>query len=57
MNTKTFKKIAESKGYEFWYDRNIRLWTLTKDGYETNYYTKYVIDNLTDAQVDNIFPK
>lgn len=43
---KSYKLAAQEVGYEFWYDRSIRLWAATKEGYETQYFTKDVCDRM-----------
>ena len=41
-----FVKVAEKQGFVMWYDRSIRLWTVTKEGYETEYYTKNILEEM-----------
>lgn len=50
---KEFKKIAEKYGFELWWDRNICLWTLTKEGMETDYYTKIVLEVIGAQKFEN----
>lgn len=34
---KKFVEISLANGFDLWYDRSIRLWTLTKEGCTTEY--------------------
>lgn len=43
------KQIAKTYGYTMWYDRALRLWTLTQDGRETLYFPPLILKNMTAA--------
>lgn len=43
---KVFKKAAERFGYEFWYDRSLKAWALTKEGVETEYFDTYILNHM-----------
>ena len=39
-----FKSYAESQGYKVWFDSYLKLWTFIKDGSETEYFTRHVLE-------------
>ena len=43
---KVFQKAAERFGYELWYDRSLKAWTLTKEGCETEYFDSYMLNHM-----------
>jgi hypothetical protein len=49
-NLKLFKKAATEKGYNFYYDRSLKLYALYKKDYDGNteaqYFTKELIENV-----------
>lgn len=58
-NLKLFKKAAKVKGYNFYFDRSLKLYALYKkdiDGStETQYFTKMLIENVIsiDALIES----
>lgn len=43
---KLFKQAAEKYGYNFYYDRSLRMWALTKEDCESHYFSAYVLTHM-----------
>jgi hypothetical protein len=41
-----FEESADAAGFDFWYDRELRQWTLAKEGYETAYINPWQFKEL-----------
>lgn len=52
IGTHDYKAIAEMHGYEMFYDKGQRLWTLIKEDYPTEYFTRKTLENMGIAQFD-----
>lgn len=52
---KLFKVAAERFGYEFWYDRSLKMWTLTKEGIEAEYFDPYVLKQMGLAKFMQVY--
>lgn len=42
MNLVEFKRLARGMDFDFFYDRGLRLWTLSKNNH-TDYFTRQVL--------------
>lgn len=52
---KLFKSAAKSRGYDFWYDRSLKSWALTKEGVETEYFDAYVLTQMGLAKFMQVY--
>jgi hypothetical protein len=52
---KLFKAAAVVWGYEFWYDRSLKMWTLTKKGVETEYFDPYILNQMGLAKFVQLY--
>jgi hypothetical protein len=43
---KPFKDAAESQGYQLWYDCRLKMWALTKEGVDTEYFDLYLLNQM-----------
>lgn len=41
-----FKVAAEKAGFNFYYDRSLRMWALTKENHVSQYFSAYVLTRM-----------
>jgi hypothetical protein len=52
---KLFKAAAVARGYEFWYDRSLKMWSLTKEGVEAEYFDTYILNQMGLAKFVQVY--
>jgi hypothetical protein len=52
---KLFKAAAVARGYDFWYDRSLKMWSLTKEGVEAEYFDAYILNQMGLAKFVQVY--
>lgn len=55
MSPHRAKRAAAQGGFEFWYDRELRLWTLSREGYQTEYLAPRMLADMSPDKFIEVF--
>ena len=50
-----FKMAAESRGYELWYDRRLKMYALTAPNRDTEYFDTYLLTQMGLSKFIQVF--